>query len=519
MLARRVRAAVSSTRPFKVKENFTVGEVAVGLNLTHTYRYDLEAWLVAPSGAWANILWNGTDADNYDVLLRDSSIALLRQDKQDHNADTPYFDYERRPDDPLSIFYGEPAQGEWQLLICDFFPDEDDGAYHRSRLELTAYELPERTQGTWNYDLPAPAAADRVTQTLTLTGLDSVGNRSAPLTLTFAVDNVAPVLTITQALSEVVHTFTTTVAVGQVADGSDIAALYAYGETARGDRFATPLVADVQGWRFDLPQVMPSQVTYWLHAADSVGNETVVGPHGAVAIAPPTVFKSVTPYEVRPGETVTYTLTLENTNPDRAVTGLVITNVLPAEVTPLTHLGTAYLPPVDNTLIWEGLTIAANSSYTLAFTAIVSDDVNLIGAHVVNTATYSSDLGGGVTPEAAFIIASLSPIYFVHPTAGQTFTAPDNISVTIPITVGTRSATLPDDGYWDLWLDGSQVISQVLTYTTSVNLAVGTHTLSATLYTPEAVWVGSDEVTVNIVPVQSGYEVYLPLVLKTTSTP
>jgi len=212
-------------------------------------------------------------------------------------------------------------------------------------------------------------------------------------------------------------------------------------------------------------------------------------------------------------------LTLENVNPDRAVTGLVITDVLPVEVTPLAPLGMAYLPPVDNTLIWRDLTIAANSSYTLAFTAIVSDDVNLVGAHVVNTATYSSDLGGGVTSEATFRVAPLPPIYFVHPTAGQTFIATDNISVTIPITVGTQSATLPEDGYWELWRDGARVISQVLTYTTSINLAVGTHTLSATLYTWEDEWMGSDEIVVNVVPAQPGYEVYLPLVLRTTSTP
>jgi uncharacterized repeat protein (TIGR01451 family) len=524
-------------RSFNVTEDFTVGEVAVGLNLTHTYRYDLEAWLIAPSGTWANILWNGTDADNYDVLLRDSSTALLRQDKQNHDTDAPYFDYERRPDDPLSIFYGEPAQGQWQLQICDFFPDEDDGAYHRSRLEITAYALPTSTQGTWTYDLPVPEAADMISRTLSFTGIDSVGNRSAPYTLTFAVDTSAPVFTVTQALSEVMQPSMSmlalsqvlsdaaslaapTVATGQVADENDIAALYAVGETEDGYEFVTSLVVDADGtWRFELPATAPGKLTYWLHAEDSAGNERVDGPYQVLAIAPPTVLKSVTRDEVRPGGIVTYTLTLENTNPDRAVTGLVITDTLPVEVTPLAPLGTAYLPPVDNTLVWEDLTIAANSSYTLAFTAIVSDDVNLIGAHVVNTATYTSDLGGGVTPEAAFMIASLPPIYFVHPIAGQTFTATDNLSVTIPITVGTRSATLPEDGYWELWRDGTRVISQVLTYTTSINLAVGTHTLSATLYTPEDVWVGSDEVAVNIVPAQPGYEVYLPLVLRTTSTP
>jgi uncharacterized repeat protein (TIGR01451 family) len=524
-------------RPFNVTEDFTVGDVAVGLNLTHTYRYDLEAWLVAPSGTWANILWNGTDADNYDVLLRDTSTALLRQDKQDHDTGAPYFDYERRPDDPLSIFYGEPAQGEWQLQICDFFPDEDDGAYHRSRLELTAYELPASTQGDWIYDLPAPQAADMASRTLSFTGIDSVGNRSAPYTLTFAVDTSAPVLTVTQTLSEVVQPAMSmvalsqvlsdavaltapTVATGQVTDGNDIAALYAVGETEDGYEFVTPLVVDEDGtWRFELPATAPGVLTYWLHAEDSAGNERVVGPFRVLAIAPPTMLKSVTPDEVRPGGIVTYTLTLENSNPDRAVTGLVITDALPVEVTPLAPLGTAYLPPAGNTLVWEDLTIAANSSYTLAFAAIVSDDVNLIGTHVVNTATYTSDLGGGVTPEATFIVASLPPITFIHPEAGQIFTATDNLSVTIPITVSTRSATLPEDGYWELWRDGTRVISQVLTYTTSINLEVGTHTLSATLYTPEAVWVGSDEVVVNIVPAQPGYEVYLPLVLRTTSAP
>ncbi|MGC9400243.1 MAG: LamG-like jellyroll fold domain-containing protein [Anaerolineae bacterium] len=502
-------------RTFDVAEAFTVGEVALGLNLTHTYRYDLEAWLIAPSGAWANVLWNGTDADNYDVMLRDSSTALLRQDKQDHDTGAPYFDYERRPDDPLSIFYGEPAQGKWQLQICDFFPEEDDGAYHRSRLEFTTYELPEATQGAWNYDLPAPEAADMLSRTLTLTGLDSVGNRSAPVTLTFTVDNVAPVFTVTQVLPEVAQALTMTVATGEVTDAGGVSSLYAVGETARGYRFVTPLVADAAGnWRFDLPGVLPGTLTYWLHAEDSVGNARISGPYTTNVLAPPTVFKSVSPDEVQPGGIVTYTLTLENPNPDHAVTGLVITDVLPAEVTPLAPLGSAYLPPVDNTLIWQDLTIAANSSYTLAFTALLSDSTDLVGAYVVNTAIYSSDLGGGVTSEAGFMIASQSPIYFVHPTAGQTFTAADNVSVTIPITVGTRSLTLPDDGYWDLWLDGARVISQTRTYTSSLTLTVGTHALSATLYTWEETWMGRDEITVYVIPAQREHTIYLPLVMK-----
>ncbi len=503
----------SIVRTFEITESFTVDDVALGLNLEHDFRFDVDVKLTAPSGMWANVVWYGTSGKNYDVLLRDRFTALNSEDEQDHDISEPYFDNERHPDEALALFYGEPAQGTWTIEICDYFPEEDDGAYHRSRLILYDYKLPQNTQADWAYTLALPEPLDNVPQTLTLTGLDSVGNRSAPLTITLNVDTVAPIVTVTQALTEALAASGMTILAGEISDGSAIAGLDVLVRTEDGTEYLTRVdIADDGIWSYTLDQPRAGRYTLWIHAKDVANNEQITGPYQVTVIAPPTVVKTVEPPEVESGGLVTYTLTLQNPNPGHPVAGMTITDVLPTEVTPLAPLGTAYLPPIDNTLVWQDLSLEAGQSYTLAFTALVTNDTSLIGTHIVNTATFTSNLGGGVTPEASFLVVSTPPIYFVRPTYGQIFTATAGVSVTVPIQIATADVTIPGEGYWQLWSEGTQVISRVLTYTTSIDLAVGTHTLSATLYTLDDTLIGSDEVAIHVI--NPNNKLYLPLVLR-----
>ena len=88
---------------------------------------------------------------------------------------------------------GEDAAGDWTLTICDDAPAQDDGVYNRSRLvfkpQSTASQM-----GQWSYRASAETEEqDYVEHTVSIYGVDLVGNTTEPLTLSFAVDNVAPV--------------------------------------------------------------------------------------------------------------------------------------------------------------------------------------------------------------------------------------------------------------------------------------------------------------------------------------
>ncbi|MBN1890050.1 MAG: DUF11 domain-containing protein [Thermoflexales bacterium] len=84
--------------------------------------------------------------------------------------------------------------------------------------------------------------------------------------------------------------------------------------------------------------------------------------------------KSVVPSaDVEPGDTVTYTLTVQNPNAE-ALAGIVITDVLPADLGDVTFVaGTAALP-AGNTLVWPSFDLGASGTVDLVFTAQVGQD-------------------------------------------------------------------------------------------------------------------------------------------------
>ena len=268
-----------------------MADVDLGLNVEHEYRYDVTGWLVAPSGTWAAILWEGTSAHNYDLRLNDAALVRNGKDKMDQDTGAPYYENERRPDQPLSAFSGEPATGEWQLILCDYFPDEDDGAYHRSQLILTADTLPQNTSGAWTYELLDVVGSDNVTRTVTISGLDSVGNRTTePLSLTFQVDTVAPVITVTTAITEVLLGDTATVLSGTVSDGGQVNNVFVTVQAPSGNLnteqvlqadtlVRSTLNAPMSGeWQYDLVGVQTGGYTVWVNVVDEAGNVATSDP-------------------------------------------------------------------------------------------------------------------------------------------------------------------------------------------------------------------------------------------------
>lgn len=136
----------SVTRTFVVSASLTVGDVNVGLNISHSRRSDVRATLSSPTGTTvvlisgeglgAPIIASPDDYNNYDVLLDDSSINSL-YDNDDDLVGAPFYDRNASPSEALSAFKGEDAQGVWTLSVCDTRNGEN-GMYNQSELMIVS---------------------------------------------------------------------------------------------------------------------------------------------------------------------------------------------------------------------------------------------------------------------------------------------------------------------------------------------------------------------------------------------
>lgn len=130
-------------RSFTVAANAQVTDVNIGVQLTHTYRGDLRATLVSPSGTVVNLITNiGTTPDNLNVLFDDSAAASITTHTANNDSTTTAPPYQRtfRPQGSLASFNGEASTGTWQLTICDSL-NGDNGAFTRADLTLTTVPL------------------------------------------------------------------------------------------------------------------------------------------------------------------------------------------------------------------------------------------------------------------------------------------------------------------------------------------------------------------------------------------
>jgi subtilisin-like proprotein convertase family protein len=268
-------------RAFQVTEDFPVGSVKVGLDISHTYRADLSAWLQAPSGTWVTLLWNGTAAHNYNLLLADSASATNASDVIDHDTAQPEYPNLRRPDGALGLFTGERSAGAWTLMVCDYTPEQDDGAYLHSRLILQTGEAPANTQGAWSYALPVPEEADGLPQSYDLVGLDSVGNITTTH-LAFHLDNVAPLITVTTAVAsgmtgaaalyDAEAILSTPTLAGVVRDGSGVESVLVMITTPSGQEQTEHAVLQGADWAYQLAPSETGVYSLTVGAVDRAGN-------------------------------------------------------------------------------------------------------------------------------------------------------------------------------------------------------------------------------------------------------
>jgi uncharacterized repeat protein (TIGR01451 family) len=129
-------------RNFTVAANAQVTDVNIGVQFTHSYRGDVRATLVSPSGTIVNLITNvGTSADNLNVMFDDSAAAsITTHSTNDTTAAAPPYQRSFRPEGSLASFNGQSSAGTWQLTICDSL-NGDSGNFTRTDLTLTTVPI------------------------------------------------------------------------------------------------------------------------------------------------------------------------------------------------------------------------------------------------------------------------------------------------------------------------------------------------------------------------------------------
>lgn len=111
------------TQTLYVPDQFLLGAVRVGINLTHTWRGDLFVRLTSPDGTSINVLNVGDGNANYNVLLDDASSNAPgpRPGAGSHSPTAPEWQYAWRSAAGLGVFKGAQTNGFWALSLCDAY--------------------------------------------------------------------------------------------------------------------------------------------------------------------------------------------------------------------------------------------------------------------------------------------------------------------------------------------------------------------------------------------------------------
>ncbi|MGL5837644.1 MAG: proprotein convertase P-domain-containing protein [Sphingorhabdus sp.] len=139
------------TRTFAIPTAFTVGDVNIGIFLDHSYRSDLRLFLTSPAGTIVSLLpWtsNAQSGNNLNDMFDDeaaASIATHGATLDDPLTPAPAppaiaYSHAFQPANPLSVFDGQNAQGNWILRICDAV-NIDTGNFRRADLFITSTSL------------------------------------------------------------------------------------------------------------------------------------------------------------------------------------------------------------------------------------------------------------------------------------------------------------------------------------------------------------------------------------------
>lgn len=276
-------------RTFNISDIFTIADLDVELRIAHPFRNDVVVHLRSPQGTEIELVSHGAAAANYTVRLDDAASRSIfaDDDLSDHPLDSPPLN--RRPyADALHMFIGEPAQGIWELRVCDTHPSADDGTYVESMLLFRSETLPEPTHGTWRTTLALPHNVVAMRQQLHIYAYDAAGNRSTALALTPTIDTQAPTLAVTT-----VSITPSLLLAGTVSDA--LTSSVRLDIRTPGRQWKTiPLAVTNATWNFSDVSVFKHSGTYclWIASRDRAANQVTVGPYALQVpyITPYTVY-------------------------------------------------------------------------------------------------------------------------------------------------------------------------------------------------------------------------------------
>jgi|GEM_PF-3971039 len=101
-----------------INDQFAVGRLLAGVNLTYGDRADLTIRLLAPGTAKARLLGPAANSgQNLDTLFDDSAAQSVPSG--DQNIASPFYENVYRPATPLQQFVGAPVRGTWKLEVCN----------------------------------------------------------------------------------------------------------------------------------------------------------------------------------------------------------------------------------------------------------------------------------------------------------------------------------------------------------------------------------------------------------------
>ncbi len=175
-------AAAALQRDFIVTDSFTVGDVNLGVLLSHGDRDDVALFLRSPAGniITAKVLTGGA-ADNYNVLLDDQAAtgiaAHTANDIATATTIVPPYQRTFAPANSLNAgFAGQNSAGTWTLFVCDFDNngvaggDGSTGTFFQADLFLTPEPITEGADLSLSKTVSNnnPLAGSNVTYTLTV---------------------------------------------------------------------------------------------------------------------------------------------------------------------------------------------------------------------------------------------------------------------------------------------------------------------------------------------------------------
>jgi subtilisin-like proprotein convertase family protein len=119
------------TIPGNLSQTFSIEDVNISLDISHTYISDLAVSLTSPQGTTITLFDNVCgDLDDIDAIFDDKGLALSC-----NTLLPPAVSGTIRPELKLEAFIGEPISGDWILTVQDFF-NGDGGSINSFGVEV-----------------------------------------------------------------------------------------------------------------------------------------------------------------------------------------------------------------------------------------------------------------------------------------------------------------------------------------------------------------------------------------------